>query len=173
MENVVNETQAAVVAPQKEPSAAQTETVATSDGGSQSREENAAFRRMRLESESQQRMIEALQAENESFRMQEVTRQMQADLAQIREMDPSVEDLSMLGEDFARLIAAGIDAKTAYAAICHVKSSQTPPDVGAVDGHSSGEKDFYLPEEVDRLSERDLEDPKIWERVRASMTKWK
>ena len=98
---------------------------------------------------------------------------MQADLAQIREMDPSVEDLSMLGEDFARLIAAGIDAKTANAAICQVKSSQTPPDVGAVDGHSSGEKDFYLPEEVDRLSERDLEDPKIWERVRASMTKWK
>ncbi len=34
-------------------------------------------------------------------------------------------------------------------------------------------KEYYSPEEVDRLSGRELDDPKIMERVMKSMTKWK
>ncbi len=34
----------------------------------------------------------------------------------------------------------------------------------------SAEKDYYSPEEIERLSEEDLDDPKVWEAVRRSMT---
>ena len=35
------------------------------------------------------------------------------------------------------------------------------------------EKDYYSPEEVDRLSEKDLENPRVMEAVQRSMTKWR
>ena len=34
----------------------------------------------------------------------------------------------------------------------------------------NGIKDYYSPEEIDRLTEEDLNDPKVWEAVRRSMT---
>lgn len=41
-------------------------------------------------------------------------------------------------------------------------SMKQPQDKGA--------KDFYTPEEIERLTEEDLDDPKVWEAVRRSMT---
>lgn len=35
---------------------------------------------------------------------------------------------------------------------------------------STGVKDYYTPEEISRLTEEDLDDPKVWEAVRRSMT---
>lgn len=35
---------------------------------------------------------------------------------------------------------------------------------------STGVKDYYTPEEIERLTEEDLDDPKVWEAVRRSMT---
>ncbi len=37
-------------------------------------------------------------------------------------------------------------------------------------GQNTGVKDYYTPEEIERLSEEDLDDPKVWEAVRRSMT---
>jgi hypothetical protein len=34
----------------------------------------------------------------------------------------------------------------------------------------SGVKDYYTPEEIERLTEEDLDDPRVWEAVRRSMT---
>lgn len=39
--------------------------------------------------------------------------------------------------------------------------------------NSKEEKNYYSPEEVDKLTSKDLDDPKIFERVRESMAKWK
>lgn len=36
--------------------------------------------------------------------------------------------------------------------------------------HESGVKDFYTPEEIARLTEEDLDNPKVWDAVRRSMT---
>jgi hypothetical protein len=33
-----------------------------------------------------------------------------------------------------------------------------------------GVKDYYSPSEIDKLTEEDLADPKVWEAVRRSMT---
>ncbi len=35
---------------------------------------------------------------------------------------------------------------------------------------TSGKKDYYSPEEIERLTEEDLDDPEVWEAVRRSMT---
>ena len=37
-------------------------------------------------------------------------------------------------------------------------------------GHQSADKDFYTAEEIERLTMEDLDDPKVWEKVRRSMT---
>jgi hypothetical protein len=37
-------------------------------------------------------------------------------------------------------------------------------------GQSEAVKDYYTPEEIERLTEEDLDDPKVWEAVRRSMT---
>lgn len=37
-------------------------------------------------------------------------------------------------------------------------------------GQESKVKDYYSPEEIERLTEEDLDDPKVWEAVRRSMT---
>lgn len=37
-------------------------------------------------------------------------------------------------------------------------------------GQPTGVKDFYTPEEIERLTMKDLDDPKVWEAVRRSMT---
>lgn len=36
--------------------------------------------------------------------------------------------------------------------------------------NNSGVKDYYTPEEIERLTEEDLDDPRVWEAVRRSMT---
>ncbi len=40
-------------------------------------------------------------------------------------------------------------------------------------GGQNEPKTFYTPEEVDRLSSRDLDDPTVFENVRNSMRRWK
>ena len=166
-QNTVNDVQVSVV---------ETQQPALENGGTQvqetdltarpqSREENAHFRKMRLENER-------LRSENERYASEVIERQMREDLTAIQALDPEVASLEELGEDFAALIAAGVAAPIAFAAIRESKRAALPPMMGAVDSGSKGEKTFYSPEEVDALTSTQLADPGIWERVRASMTKW-
>ena len=39
-------------------------------------------------------------------------------------------------------------------------------------GNAQEEKTYYSPEDVDKLTSEELDDPKIFERVRKSMEKW-
>lgn len=166
--NVVNDTQTPVVEASEISGAAQSgssEQTADVAPRPQSAEENARFRKMRLE-------IDRLKDENEQMREREIEARMQRDLADIREMDESVQSLSDLGEDFADLIAAGVSAPVAFAAVRQLEMQTMPPSTGAVEAESSAEKDFYLPQEVDALSPEQLDDPEVWKNVRNSMTKW-
>lgn len=168
MENTVNDVQVPIVEAQEDVSAqiGGTEVQHTEiTVREQSREENAHFRRMRLENER-------LKSENERYAAEILERQMAEDLALIRVMDPEVSSLEALGEDFAALIAAGVSAPVAFAAVRESKRASLPPSMGAVDVGSAGEKTFYSPEEVDKLTSSQLADPSIWARVRESMTKW-
>jgi hypothetical protein len=53
------------------------------------------------------------------------------------------------------------------------KRTSTPSTGSVKDSGVSKLKEHYTPEDVDNLSEKDLDDPEIMKRVRQSMTKWK
>lgn len=165
--NVVNDTQTPVVEA-SEPTAGESGMENMQEAEvtvcPQSASDNSRFRKLRLENER-------LKSENEEYAAREIERRMKEDLAEIQSMDPTVSELEALGEDFADLIAAGVRAPVAFAAVKMLREKDVPPSIGSVDS-GGGEKEFYLPNEVDALSSEELKNPKIWQRVRNSMTKW-
>lgn len=42
--------------------------------------------------------------------------------------------------------------------------------IGSMKGNNKNVKDYYTPEEIDRLTDEELDNPAIWEKVRKSMT---
>lgn len=97
------------------------------------------------------------------------------DLAAIRKAFPEekARTVDELGEQFIALRAQGIDPVVAYAAINTAKQATAkpkPPEMGAV-GQKPAEKEFYTSEEIDKLTDKELDDPSIWAKVMKSMTK--
>ena len=90
--------------------------------------------------------------------------------------DAGLKSVDDLGDEFFALRAEGVSNLTAYLAVTGAKDARKPrkpPVIGAVNGAGQKEKEFYSPDEVDRLTTRQLDDPKIRERVMKSMTRWK
>lgn len=132
-------------------------------------------RAQRLEAEKRQQEEAQRQAQLDYYRMRDAQRMMADDLARIQKLDPTVKKLEDLGQDYFKLIEAGIDAEIAFNAVNQKKQRETktpPVEIGKVNSGSKEEKDFYTSAEVDRLSKKDLENPKIRARVMESMTKW-
>ena len=98
-----------------------------------------------------------------------------SDLAAIKKAFPDFKGKSIddLGDQFAALRANGVDAVTAYAAMQQAKQATAkpvPPVMGAVN-QTPAEKEFYTSEELDRLTDKDLDDPSIFARAMRSMTR--
>ena len=77
---------------------------------------------------------------------------------------------------FAKQFNSNAPAKDVYD--LYQKTMQTekpaPEKIGSLkNGSTQSEKEYYTPEEVDKLTDKELSDPKIFERVRKSMLKWK
>lgn len=133
-------------------------------------------RQQRINTEKQQQEEAQRQAELEYYQSREIERLMTDDLKRIQKLDPTVKSLDELGEDYFNLIQAGVSGEVAFEAVKAKRQRETkipPAEVGKVNSNSKVEKDYYTPEEVDKLTEKELENPKIWEVVRKSMTKWK
>lgn len=130
----------------------------------------------RIKNEQVQTEEAKRQAELDYYRNREIERIMQDDLKRIQGIDPTVKSLEELGNDYFKLIESGLDAEIAFNAVQAKRQRETkiaPTEIGKVNAQSKTEKDFYSPSEVDKLTEKELNDPKVWERVRKSMTKWK
>lgn len=98
-----------------------------------------------------------------------------SDLAAIKKAFPDFKGKTIddLGDQFAALRANGVDAVTAYAAMQQAKQATekpVPPVMGAVN-QTKTEKEFYTSEELDRLTDKDLDDPSIFARAMRSMTR--
>lgn len=96
--------------------------------------------------------------------------QMQADLEAIRTVDPSINSLEEI-EGYADMVKEGLTGLNAYYALKGrdaIKAAATPPAVGAVGAAGDIDRDFTS-EELDRLTSKDLDDPKIYERALRSM----
>ena len=119
-----------------------------------------------------------LQKETEALREISYKSIYDRDIAEINKYNPGakIKKLDDLGPEYTRLRAAGVSNLAAYAATQAVSEAHNklkPPSIGAVGSNSSRQKDYYSPAEVDKLTEKDLDDPKILEAVKRSMTKWK
>lgn len=104
---------------------------------------------------------------------------MREDIAAINKAFPEAKLKSFNGmsEDFFKLIGQNIDPVTAYAAVqkgVEATKKPVPPVMGAVN-QTPAEKEFYTSEEVDNIERNHpemLDDPKIFNRIMKSMTKW-
>lgn len=98
------------------------------------------------------------------------------DLAKVQALDPTIKSLDELGDDFINLVVnAGIDAEVAYYAVkskIDAHKKPVPKDIGGI-GEQTKSVDYYSPDEVENLTDEQLDDPKIRAIVRKSMTKWK
>ena len=118
-----------------------------------------------------------LRQENAGFRQRLLRYRQMQELAELRAHDPalSVQSIGELGETYLRLRCAGVGNLAAYEAVKRAAGTgkPVPPDTGAVGLDTRQEKTYYTPADVDRLSARELDDPKIMEKVMKSMTKWR
>ena len=114
-------------------------------------------------------------AENEELREamleMEVERRMQEGLREVQEINPSVKSLDELGESFAHMIEAGLSTKEAYFAAMQMEGKEkvlAPDAIGRVSDNRA-ERDYFTSEEIDRLTEEDLADDAVYEKVMRSM----
>lgn len=113
-------------------------------------------------------------AELEFYRQQERERAINEDLKAIQAIDPKIKSLDDFGENknkFIALRANDVDTLTAYNAI-KATMPKPPASMGDINVTATTEKDFYTSADVDKLTPQQLSNPKIMERVMASMTKW-
>ena len=126
----------------------------------------------RQEWERQQDYERALR-ENEELRDQmlemEIEKRMRDGLREIQEIDPNVKSLDELGESFVHMIAAGLTNKEAYYATIAMKSKEkifAPDPIGKVSDNRV-ERDYYTSEELDNLTDEELD--ANWDKVMRSM----
>ena len=187
--NVVNDTQRAVVVPDNSSPANGAAADMTDACGNtepatrtQTARENSGFRKMRLENERYKRELDELRAQmseysklkaqSERYLGELVRGRMEADLESIRKMDPTVSSLESLGDDFLRLVENGIDAAVAFAAVRRAtegKAIPKPPATGAVKRGESAKTRYYSSKELDRLTAKDLENPKVFKKALESL----
>ena len=74
-------------------------------------------------------------------------------------------------KDFSSKLNPNLSLKEKYEMYSQIKPKKETKKIGSVkSGMTSQVKDYYSPEEIERLTEEDLDDPKVWEAVRRSMT---
>ncbi|MBE6008657.1 MAG: hypothetical protein E7235_05610 [Lachnospiraceae bacterium] len=109
-------------------------------------------------------------------RYAEAQRRLEADLRAIRRIDPEIKEVEDLDEEFFELIRNGFDGVTAFMALKAKKENgkrSTPPAVGRVAKVSDAEKDYFTARELNLLSSRELDDPKVLKKALRSMVKSK
>lgn len=100
------------------------------------------------------------------------------DLQAIKEVYPDckAESVQELGDIFLNLMQSGkISAVDAYAAqLAHDerKASKIPPKIGEIKSKTPDIKEYYSMEDVDNLSEEELDNPVIRAKIKKSMERW-
>lgn len=77
-------------------------------------------------------------------------------------------------EEFHRLVCARVSPATAYKVISEQKEREAkkPASMGSVNEKSEEEKEFYTSAEADKLTDKQLSNPKVMDAVIKSMLKW-
>lgn len=108
---------------------------------------------MEAAQESAQKDLKIQQLE-ERVESVEAERLMQADLAALQKIDPSLRSLEDLGDEYIRYVGAGLEPEDAYWAIKAKETANhaTPPkEVGKV-ATGTAEKDYFTEAEIEAMS---------------------
>ena len=74
-------------------------------------------------------------------------------------------------KDFAKKFNSNIPIKDVFDIYRKTQPKKDIKPMGSMkQGQNTGVKDYYTPEEIERLTEEDLDDPRVWDAVRRSMT---
>ena len=119
--------------------------------------------------------LERLQAQNSALEEQlmdaEVNRLMREGLREVQAIDPNIKSLEELGDSFVDFIAAGLSTEDAYWAV-QAKERSTkvlaPDAIGKV-ADTKSERDYFTSEELDALTDDDLNDDAIYEKAMRSL----
>ena len=120
--------------------------------------------------------FEKMQAENENLKEQllnaQAERMMREDLAIVQEIDPAVKSLDEVGDAFIKMrLDGGLSVKEAYYACkaMELKERVLAPDAIGKISDTKAERDYFTSEEIDNLTDEELDDPVIWDKVMKSM----
>lgn len=116
---------------------------------------------------------QSLKTKAEAYEQMAFDNVVKEDLAAIKKAFPEEKARSVeeLGEQFIALRAQGIDPIVAYSAVAAAKQATAkpkPPEMGAV-GQKPVEKEYYSNEELDRLTDKDLDDPAVYKKAMSSL----
>jgi hypothetical protein len=92
---------------------------------------------------------------------------MKEDLREIQSLRPFIKSLEELPEEFWKLKEAGVSVSKAIEVVVPNK----PKDAGGLNGTTPPDKDYYTPDEIDRLSPNDLNDKNVLDRAWQSLFK--
>ena len=126
-----------------------------------------------------QEEAQAVQNELQMYRDREIDRMMAEDLKAVQAIDPTVTSLNDLPQTFLALRfnkAAPMGAKEAFIATRAIETQTKQPkpaSVGSVTGTGNRESEFYTSEELDALTPKMLDDPKVMEKAMRSMARLK
>ena len=127
----------------------------------------------------EQEQAQAVQQELQMYRQREIDRMMEDDLKAVQAIDPTVTSLKDLPETFLALRfnqAAPMSARDAFIAtkaITQQTKTPKPASVGSISGSGTAESEFFTNEELNNLTPKMLDDPKVMEKAMRSMARLK
>ena len=122
---------------------------------------------------------QAVQNELQMYRQREIDRMMADDLRAVQAIDPTVTSLNDLSPTFLALRfnqTAPMGAKEAFLATRAIETqtkTPKPASVGSISSAGTVESEFYTSAELDALTPKMLDDPKVMEKAMRSMARLK
>ena len=127
----------------------------------------------------EQQQAQAVQNELQMYRQREIDRMMDDDLKAVQAIDPTITSLKDLPQTFLALRfnqAAPMSARDAFVATRAIEAqtkTPKPASVGSISGSGTAESEFFTSEELDKLTPKMLDDPKVMEKAMRSMARLK
>ncbi len=126
---------------------------------------------------SRDEMIKNIISERDKYKALAVQKIKENILDEIKKEYNDVKILSVdeLPKEFHKLVGAGVSPVVSYKVILEseaAKKDKEPASMGAINTNSEKEKEFYSSAEVDKLTKKQLSNPKIMNAVMKSMLKW-
>ncbi len=122
-------------------------------------------------------MIKNIISERDKYKALAVQKIKENILDEIKKEFSDVKILSVdeLPKEFHKLVGAGVSPVVSYKVILEsekTKKDKAPASMGEINTNSEKEKEFYSSAEVDKLTKKQLSNPKIMNAVMKSMLKW-